>query len=239
MTSVSLADKPKECIWDHVWVTTNEKGQQQVLRQLAAEKLKGNAVWGCGGISLLNMASVCEGIEYISVFDIAEPVQALWEKLQKIIPTLDPDKLEESQKYFVTWIKSEYPKSVSPLEAEIREGTSFLSSKAQLQRICKVFCETGKVTFTKLDFAKPKEFCGFLSAQKEKGATPHVVYISNIAQCDSGAMPNLLEGMGLCQQWSNFKTSLVCIPKTAIIIDAKGTQVAGGIANSVQRMHPK
>src|SRR5579883_2479170 len=93
-------------IWDKVWAVTNEKGQKEVFEALAKEPSRGNAVFGCSGTYLLNLAAACEGIEYIAVFDVSQKVKELWEALPKIVLALDPSNLKKSQAHFYTWLQN-------------------------------------------------------------------------------------------------------------------------------------
>src|SRR5579883_47268 len=180
MTSVSTKPRVSD---DELWVATNEIGQAAVLKQLATAKTEGNAIFGCSGAYLLNLAAACEGVEYIRVFDCSEKVKDFWEGMQKIIPALDPDKLEEAQNKFYEWVNASYelnPYQPHRIVSEWREGTSFLSSPEKLRKVQKIFHRTKGVTFTLVDLGNPKDFSAFLMAQRVDKVVPKIVYISNI-----------------------------------------------------------
>jgi len=232
----AVSEKPK-ITWDDFKLTSNEVGQKELLTKLAAEKIVGKTAWGCGGLAMLDLVSVCDGIENIAIFDVSDRVQGLWEKLQKFIPTLDPNNHHASITRFVEWVEKEYSKNdaIRLLDA-IEKGISFLSTPTRLQRIHKIF-RANQVTYSNVDLGDPRKFLVFVMDQKKKGP-PHFVYISNIARCAAGAIPLNYSNMQVCQRWDDFRRSLSLIPTNALVIDSKGKDEGEWMVDSVMRLHP-
>jgi hypothetical protein len=221
---------------ERIYVSSNELGRDTTLKVIKAFPNRGNAIYGCSGTFVLDLASLRDGIEHVAVFDISPKVEQFWEGASKMIASLDPTNLEESQQKFLAFVGkiNEFQKHL--LQSNIKEGHSFLSSSDRLARICKIF-QARHFTFTRLDLGNPVQFKAFLDEQTQRGAKPHAVYISNIVHMTTGALMHGSNILNRHKRYKDFDRSLSLIPAEAILIDA--VKKDPGDRYSTQRVHLK
>ena len=195
---------------ENVWVVTNEQGQDETQRIIQAQPLRGNAIYACGCLFALNIASLNPDITDVCIFDLSDRVAQFWKDAEKIFQ--DPELNYENAKERFCHFSDQYGQSAA-LEFECSNNLSFLSTKERFERIQNIF-RNNHFSFTKLDLADPDQHSAFLERQKKSGAIPHIIYISNIPAAISG-MRNSME------RFEQFRTSMELLPKDAIIIDAK------------------
>lgn len=221
---------------DIIFISCNELAQEVTQKIFATLALRGNGIFGCSGTYILNLASLVDGITDICPYDISEKVERLWEGFSKIIPTLNPVNLEESQARFCAWIGEEYPEDRVHVQADIKANLSFLSTAERLARICKIF-RTKPPTFTRIDAGDKVRFKEFLDQKASKGITPHAFYVSNMATSPGGANFHLMDGDRVSHsRYKDFAESYGLIPATAIVIDAV---LKPGNMYASQRIHIK
>jgi hypothetical protein len=205
----TVSDRIDEYL-DHVWPCTNEEGQEETQRIIRDQPVRGNAIYGCSGFFVLNLASLSPEITHVSIFDLSDRVREFWSEAQKIF--LDPFlTYETAEKRFLSFVET-YRHGEQLLQ-ECQHNLSFLSSEERFERIRAIFLRD-HFSFTKLHLGDPDQFHRFLDTQAAQGARPQIIYLSNIPTTIS-AMGESIEG------FEKFRRSMELLPKNAIIIEAK------------------
>ncbi len=131
------------------------------------------------------------------------------------------------------------------LMAEVRNGTSFLSTQERFGLARRYFSSDGAhphFSFRQIDMCNSTEFAKFLQQKQNEKLTPTAFYISNIADCLNNTYESMrdLSDQEQYIRYKGFKDSLGLLPDRAIVIDAK----QGWISldhyqpDLTQRVHP-
>jgi hypothetical protein len=204
----------------YAWLFPNEQNQAETHEILLKQPPHGhNAIFACGGLCALNLASLDPGITHVCLFDLSDRVAEFWERAQTFFQ--DPKlTYETAKKRFLTHLKLN---AFQPnLELECTQRLSFLSSRERFERIHSIF-QKGHFSFTRLDLCQPDHVESFLKFQRAKGLCPHVIYISSA--------PSKVDTF---VDFDGLRRTIGLLPEDAILIDAEKFE---GDPRAVQRVY--
>jgi hypothetical protein len=191
----------------YAWVFPNAHNQAEtqeiLLKQPPHEH---NAIYSCGGLYALNLASLDPGITHICMFDLSDRVAEFWERAQTFLQ--DPKlTYETAKKRFLVQLKLRaFERN---LDLECLQKLSFLSSRERFERIQSIF-QKGHFSFTRLDLCRPDQVESFLKVQHARGLRPHIINISSA--------PYQIETF---KGFEGMRRTIGLLPEDAILIDAE------------------
>lgn len=208
-TIIDLFEDLESCagvddIYHRVFITSNEKKQEETLSKLKALPITGNTIVGIANFFTLNAASVrgslaeekgSEEINTILMIDRGLRVENFWMNMQFIIhyATNRHETLErtvhlirkEAKNYFAGG-KIETPElfaeeEINRLHGEIKLGGSWLSTDTQFDRIQKIF-HNNRFIFKRLDLFDTKSIVQLSDIMKTADCVTDLLYVSNVSE---------------------------------------------------------
>jgi hypothetical protein len=196
---IEIEEFDGQCFPDELFLSTNEKEQEQTLQTLQKTHTYGNTYIGTSALFNLNAASVKPNITHIIIFDRSEIVRRFWINIKEIIIRNDDRRLAASKiiemiekrkrYYFGSSMTYETPDQateshIRKLRFEIVENLSFLSDDIRYARIKDIFSGQ-RFRFFKMDLENPISFQNLAKEMKSQNLIPDIVYTSNTKDyCD-------------------------------------------------------
>ncbi|MBM3191871.1 MAG: hypothetical protein FJZ63_04385, partial [Chlamydiae bacterium] len=198
---MSIADaflKVPRCsiLWDraldHPFVTTNERGQTESLKALAAvpvDVAKKVAI-GVSGFFILNAVAIRPHIDTLIILDRSQRMERFWQGVEELLlegedrgKTLEKIRqLIERELFWRDCPKEMKSRYWTELTEEISQGISWLSDDIKFRSIQQIF-QKRHFAFLKVDIKDEASIKAIREVLDEQSLHVDMLYISNIREC--------------------------------------------------------